>query len=97
MGLVERLECCTRLARTPSSVRAPCSTPAATYSLLASSARPSAMCRPCSRSYDWYAFRSRTVLAAMVWAARRARLFERRRGARVLAGVVAQWAARRAR
>jgi hypothetical protein len=36
-----------------------------------------AMCAPCARSYDRYAFRDCSVRSALVWAARRARRFAR--------------------
>jgi len=45
--------------------------------------RPTNMCRDCEKSYDRSAFDDGSVMAAILWAARRSRWYaERRRGAR---------------
>lgn len=43
--------------------------------------REANFCRTCAKSYDRYTFKDVTVMAAIVWAARRARRFEQRREA----------------
>lgn len=40
------------------------------------------MCEPCGRSWDRDAAKDTTMRGAVVWAARRARRFEKRRGER---------------
>lgn len=39
------------------------------------------MCSSCGRSYDRYSFKDSSVMSALIWAAKRARRFERKRWA----------------